>query len=213
MGQDLSTFKDIEKRPVIAMISAIGANPQPDASGWVFYLWENPWHSYPMWKGSYIRKAIAPDGKVYLVGSGLYNIKIEKVFIQERVDKAAELIITKGKDAAFKELNDRSSPLHILDIYIFVVGENGDVLVDPLFPNIEPRRNIMQYRDYAGRHISQEIRGLLKDRDSTWTLYIAPKTSTGRPVRHLEYVRKIKVDGEVFYVGAGFAPATPIWMK
>jgi hypothetical protein len=32
-------------------------------------------------------------------------------------------------------------------------------------------------------------------------------------VRHLEYVRKIKVDGEVFYVGAGFAPATPIWMK
>ena len=135
IGQDLSSFKDIDKRPVIAMIANVGNKSQPDASGWIFYLWEPPSHSYPAWKGSYIRKAVTPDGKVYLVGSGLYNIKMEKAFIQERVDKAAELILSQGKETAFKELNERSCPLHILDSYISVVDEKGDVLVDsPGFP-------------------------------------------------------------------------------
>lgn len=213
VGSNLSKLRDIEGRSVIAMILEVGGKPQPDASNWVFYLWEDPWHSYPHWKGSYIRKAIAPDGKIYLVGSGLYNIKVEKIFIQERVDKAVELILTKGKEAAFKELSNRSCPLHILDTYVSVLAENGDVVVDPLFPNLDKKRNVMQYRDSTGRNITAEIKETLNDRSSSWVLYIAPKADISRPARCLRYTRKIVVDGEIFYVTGSFIPATPIWMK
>jgi len=213
VGKNLSKLKDIEGRSVIAMICEVGNMPQPDASGWIFYLWEDPWHSNPRWKGSYVRKAIAPDGKIYLVGSGLYNIKTEKIFIQERVDKAAELILAKGKEAAFRELSDRSCPLHILNNYVSVVAENGDVIVDPLFPNLDKKRNIMQYRDSTGSTIIEKIKGSLKDRDSNWVLYIAPRADTSHPARYLRYTRRVIVGKEVFYVTGSFVPATPIWMK
>ena len=213
MGQNLSKLKDIEGRSVIEMIIDIGTKPQPDASGWVFYLWEGPWHSYPRWKGSYVRKAVAPDGKVCLVGSGLYDIKVERVFIQDRVDKAAELILTKGKDAAFKELGRHSCPLHILDTYISVTDVNGDVVVDPLFPNLDRKRNIMQYRDSTGRKITEEVQNSLADKDHAWTMYIAPRFAASRPVRHQRYTRKVTIGGEVFYVSGSFVPPTPIWMK
>jgi signal transduction histidine kinase len=213
VGQDLSSFKDMVKRPVIAMIAAVANKPQPDASGWTFYLWEAPWHSYPIWKGSYIRKVITPSGKVYLVGSGLYNIKIEKIFIQESVDNAVELILSKGKEAAFRELREASCPLHVLDSFIFVFEENGNVIVDPLFPNLAKKRSMEEYQDDTGRNIPREISELLKDKDNAWFLYIAPKIGSTRSTRHAGYVRKIKIDGQIFYVVATFTPATPIWMK
>jgi hypothetical protein len=65
-GQNLSHFEDIEGRPVVARMMEIGRRPEPDASGWIFYLWEGPWHTRPQWKGSYVRKAIAPDGRIFL---------------------------------------------------------------------------------------------------------------------------------------------------
>jgi signal transduction histidine kinase len=214
VGQNLRELKDFEGRPAIAMILDIGKNPQPDASGWAFYLWESQWHSYPHWKGSYIRKAIAPNGKVYLVGSGLYNIKIEKQFIEEQVDRAAELIRFKGKSEAFKELSNPSCPLNILDTYITVVDENGYVVVDPSFPNLfNNKRNILEYRDNTGRSITREIMKMLSDKESVWMMYIAPKYDTGRMARCLVYVRKVRIDGKVFYVNGSFMPAAPIWMK
>ena len=56
LGQDLSHFEDIQGRPVIASMMEIGRRPEPDAGGWVFYLWEGTWHTRPQWKGSYVRK-------------------------------------------------------------------------------------------------------------------------------------------------------------
>lgn len=213
VGRDLSGFRDMERRPVIGMIREIGRGDKPDAAGWVFYLWEGPWHSYPQWKGSYIRKTIAPDGRIYLVGSGIYGIKIEKGFIRENVDRAAELIRTRGTEAAFRELNDRASPLHILDSYIYVQDEKGNLLVDPMFPGLEAKRNISRYLDYTGRSIFLEGKQALAEKGSAWIMYITPRTAGGRPVRHLGYLRKVQADGETYYVGASFVPREPIWMK
>jgi signal transduction histidine kinase len=214
VGQDLSQFKDISKRPVIAMIVDVGKKQEPGASDWVFYLWEEPWKSpTPEWKSSYIRKAILPDGNVYLVGSGLYNMKMEKIFLEENVDTAAELILTKGKDAGFAELQDPSCPLHILDSYIIVSDSNGNVLVDPSFPGLNKKRNILNFCDKTGRYITKETINGLRDKDRMWILYIWPKNNPNQLARHLAYTRKVKVGDEVFYVGSDFTPATPIWMK
>ena len=214
VGQDLIQLKDLDGRPMIAMITEVGKKPQADASGWIFYFWEeSPKSRVPAWKSSYVRKAVAPGGTVYLVGSGLYNIKMERSFLEERVDRAAELIMAKGKDAAFEELRNRACPLHILNTYVTVTDSHGDIVVDPAFPTLVKKRNLLDFRDKTGRNISAEIAAGLKDKDRMWLLYIWPKGEAGRLARHMMYVRKVTVEGEVFHVSASFAPATPVWMK
>jgi signal transduction histidine kinase len=212
-GQNLSNFKDIAGRSVVARMMEIGRRPEPDASGWVFYLWEGPWHTRPQWKGSYVRKAIAPDGRVFIVGSGLYNVKIEKAFIEAAVDEAARMIQTAGKKAAFAELRHIACPCHVLDAYIRVTDEAGNVLVDPLFPGLQKARNISQVTDLAGKKVFQEIRSALRHRDSTWTRFTAAKRGSGLPEKRLIYTRKVSSGGETFYVGAAYVPASPLWLK
>ena len=212
-GQNLSQFRDIAGRPVVASMMAIGQRPEPDAAGWLFYLWEGPWHTHPQWKGSYVRKAIAPDGSVFLVGSGLYNVKIEKAFIEEAVDKAAELIRTLGTETAFAELRDIACPYHVLDAYIRVTDEEGNVLVDPLFPNLETRRNVAEVVDLVGKQVFQETKAHLQDRETTWTSFTVPKRGSGLPEKRLVYTRRVSVGDRIFYVGSAYVPASPLWLK
>jgi signal transduction histidine kinase len=213
LGQDLSHFEDIQGRPVIASMMEIGRRPEPDAGGWVFYLWEGTWHTRPQWKGSYVRKAISPDGRVFLVGSGLYNVKIEKAFIEESVDKAAALIQRLGKQAAFAELRRVSCPLHVLDAYIRVADDEGNVLVDPLFPSLAKKRNISQVVDSIGKKVFQETKAALQKSDAAWISFTVPKPGSGLPEKRLIYTRKVKQGGETLFVGASFTPASPIWLK
>lgn len=213
VGLNMSVLKDIEGRSVISMITDVVKKPESDASGWVFYLWEDPSHSYPKWKGSFIRKAVSPDGRVYAVGSGLYYLKTEKIFIQESVDKAVGFINSLGKDEAFRRLRENSCPLHIFGSYISVVDENGDVIVDPLFPNIPKKRNIINYRDVTGKDVFKETKDLLAVKDGTWIMSVEATVDSDRPVRNLKYIRKVTVGREAFYVSSSFVPAIPVWMK
>jgi signal transduction histidine kinase len=212
VGKNLIGFKDMHGRPVIRLISEIGRRPERDASGWVFYLWEEGTQFTPLWKSSYIRKAVGPDGKIYIVGSGSYNIKIEKVFIQTTVNRAAELLKTKGKEAAFAEIRDSSSPLHILGTYVFVIDEKGYSLVDPAFPT-HVGRNLHNFKGAEGRHVITEVLRKLEQADDAWVQYLWPKPGSALPSRKLLYVRKVKVDNETLYVGSDFFMAPPIWMR
>ncbi|MFZ0790096.1 MAG: cache domain-containing protein [Chromatiaceae bacterium] len=212
-GQNLSQFRDIAGRPVVARMMEIGQRPEPDAAGWLFYLWEDPWHTQPRWKASYVHKATAPDGSVFLVGSGLYDVKIEKAFIEEAVDKAAQLIQTLGKEAAFTELRDIASAYHVLDAYIRVTDEEGNVVVDPLFPNLEKTRNVSEVSDLVGKKVFQEAKTHLQQREASWTSFTVPKRGSGLPEKRLGYTRRVNVGDETFYVGAAYVPASPLWLK
>lgn len=214
VGQNLMQFKDMNARPAIELILEVGKKPQPDASGWAFYLWEEESHAtVPSWKSSYIRKVTAPDGIVYLVGSGLYDMKIEKIFIQNCVDAAVELVLTKGKDAAFADLRSYSSPLNILGSYVVVIDANGDVVVDPSFPGFVKKRNMMDFCDKAGKYAIRDAIEALKKTDRIWLLYIWTKGNSSQIERRLLYIRKINAGNEVFYIYSDYAPATPVWMK
>lgn len=212
VGQNMMDFKDVDKRPVIKFITDVGKEPAPDASRWVFNLWEEPNYSFPRWKSSYVRKVIAPDKKIYLIGSGLYNMKIEKVFIQERVDMAADLILKKGLEPAVSEIKDNSFSLNILGSYIWVADSKGNLLVDPSYPNIL-KRNVAHMHDINGKPVTEEARSLLKDKDRIWIQYIGFKTQTTTPTRKLAYIRKVTVAGQDLFVWSSFAVATPIWMR
>lgn len=211
IGKNLIDLKDMDGKPVIRMITDIGRKPGKNASGWLFYLWEEQTQFTPLWKSSYIRKAVAPDGKAYVVGCGVYIIKMEKAFIKERVDLASELLKTRGKDFAFAQLRDPSTPFHFLETYIFVMDDRGQSVVDPAFPGMH--RDLTGFRDALGRPVVKEMLQKLTKSDEAWIQYMWPKPGGTLPSRKVAYVRKVKVGTEVFVVGADFFLASPIWMR
>jgi hypothetical protein len=199
-------------KPVGRWINEIGQRPEPDASGWVFYLWEAPTDLTPTWKNSYVRKAIGPQGKIYLVGSGVHHFKIETIFVRWCVDRAAELLQNQGKEVAFAQFRDRASRFFFCDTYIYVLNDKGECLVDPAFPTLE-RRDLTRVKDAVGHYVVKRMLQRLQDSETAWVQNMLPKPGTTMPSRKLAYLRKVEVNGETLIVGADFFQATPIWMK
>jgi len=213
VGKNLSTLRDFRGQPVVSRMLALLENPAPRDSGWFFYVWEDSHHSLPVWKGSYVRKVVCPDGKSYVLGSGLYRLKIEKAFVENCVAEAAELFSSKGKEALFTELRNPFSHLHILDTPLSVVGENGEILVDPSFPNLVMDRNLQNYSDNTGKNFFTTITKALAGRDRAWSIRILPRSNNSRLARHLVFTRRIESGAETFYITASFVPAMPLWMR
>jgi signal transduction histidine kinase len=159
VGKNVLDLRDLNGKPIIQSIVDIGKKPGADASGWVFYLWENQIQLTPMWESTYVRKVVAPDGKTYVIGSGLYHIKMERLFIEERVNHAADTLKAGGKVAAFKQFQDPASPF-----YIFVLNSQGETLVDPAFPTLAGR-NLSGFEDAVGFHAIKEVLRKLETAD------------------------------------------------
>lgn len=212
VGKNLINLRDADGKPVVRLITDIAKKPAIDASGWVFYLGEEQTQLIPLWKSSYIRKAVAPDGKIYLVGSGLSNMKIEKKWIEDRVNLACTLLQNRGKTEAFKEFMESSSSFVFLSTYIFVLDEQGHTLVDPAFPTMAGR-DLSQFRDAVGMPAIQELLRKLADHEDAWVQYLWPKPGNQLPSRKLIYARKVVLEGQTLIIGSDFFLATPIWMK
>jgi signal transduction histidine kinase len=148
-------LKDMNGKQIIRQITNIGKRSASNASGWVFYLWENRTQVTPSWKATYVRKAITPDHKTYVIGSGSHSIKVEKAFVEERVKRAARFLESHGKIEAFKRLHSRASSFFFLDCYIFVLNDQGETLVDPAFPN-RTGRTVVDFQDAVGVLCFQE---------------------------------------------------------
>jgi len=211
-GKNILNLKDLNGKPVIQEITNIGLRQEPRASDWLFYFWEEGTQFTPQWKSSYIRKAVAPDGTVFILGSGLYNIKIEREFIRERVTMAAELLRTEGKEKAFAQFRDPATPFHFLNIHIFVWNDQGRSLVDPAYPTLSGR-DLLPFRDAVDFPVVQEVLKKIAGSDEAWVQYLSPRPGTVLPTRKLLYARKVVVGQETFIVGADYFMATPIWMK
>jgi signal transduction histidine kinase len=212
VGKNVMALRDLNGKPIIREITDIGRKPEDDASGWVFYLWQDRVQLSPGWKSAYVRKVKAPNGQIYVVGSGSFNIKVEKVFVERRVQSAAGLLASGGKDEAFKQFQDPSSRFVFLDSYIFVLDEKGHTLVDPAFPTMAGR-DLSEFRDAVGFYAIRDVLKKLEQGDEARVLYLWPKPGATTPSRKLIYARKVVVGGETLVVGSDFFLATPIWMK
>jgi hypothetical protein len=212
VGRHLLDLKDMNGRPIGQWINDIGQRPEPDASGWIFYLWAAPTDLTPTWKISYVRKAIGPDGKIYLVGSGIHYFKIETIFVRRCVDRAVKLLKSQGEKIAFAHFRDPASRFSFCDTYIYVLNDKGQCLVDPAFPNLE-MRDLTQFKDALGHYVVKEMLRRLQNHDTAWVQYMLPKPGSTLPSRKLAYLHKVKVNGQTLIVGADFFQGTPIWMK
>lgn len=209
-GKNLINMKDIDGKPVIRFLIK-AAMESETGSGWVHYLWISPGDIFPNWKSSYVIKVMTPSQQVYIIGSGQYNMRMEKQFIVESVDTAVNLIKEKGT-GAFDTFRDRSSRFTFCGIYIFVIDENGAAVVDPAFPT-QSGRSLIDLKDAIGRYIVREMIEKLKKQDSAWIMYMWPELGEVRPSKKLAYIKKIKVGDKYYIVGSTLFVANPIWMK
>ena len=212
VGKNLMDLRDMHGKPLIRFITDVCRNPQRDAHAWVFYLWQEKNEFEPKWKSAYVRKVVMPDGEVCAIGAGLYHLKIEKVMVQENVQSAVDLLMSEGKQAAFKEFLNPASRYSFLNTFIWVTDEWGRALVDPSFPEKEGR-DLTLFRDAIGRPVMKEIIDKLHKEDEAWVQYLWPRPGAVALSRKLAYVKKVRVGEDTLLVGSDFFLASPIWMK
>jgi signal transduction histidine kinase len=172
-------------------------------TGWEHYLWPRPGGGTNFfWKTSYVRRAVGPDGTAYIVGSGGYQMPMERLYVVDQVDDAVELLEREGA-AAFDALRDKASGFRFYDSYVFVMDLGGVHLVNAGFPENEGK-NLLDLKDSDGKVIGREMLAVLANADSGWVDYMWPRPGESPARRKSSYVRKAKLpDGRTVVVGAG----------
>jgi signal transduction histidine kinase len=198
-GGDVSGAKDILGRPYGKMFLDVGANPSGE--GWVHYMYPEPGDIFPAWKSTFLKRVMFPSGKEHLVGSGIYNMQMDRAFIEDVVDSAAALVAEQGA-GAFDQLRDRASPFVFMDTYVFVDRPDGVELVNPAQPSFEGQ-NIGGLRDTNGKLLAKEYIAAAMNEGSAWVEYYWYKPGDNTPARKQAYVRKVQHGEDVYIVGSG----------
>lgn len=198
-GQDVSGLKDVRGRPIGKMI--LEAAKSASGEGWVHYMYPEPGGLFPAWKSTFLKRVAFPSGREYVVGSGIYNMRMDKSFIEDVVTRAADLVASRGAEA-FSELRDKTGPFVFMDTYVFVDTPDGTELVNPAQPSFEGK-NLMGLTDVRGKRVAEEIIKAAMTDGSGWVDYYWYKPGSSTPSRKQAYVRKVQSGGVTYIVGSG----------
>ncbi len=200
-GKNQLGLKDVDGRLVIhGLIDAVTA-VEGKTEGWYHYQWPVPGALVPRWKSSYVRMVKAPSGKKYIVGSGIYNDKMEREFVVDIVRNAVDAV-EKNAERSFPLFRDMTGPFRVKEAYIFVIDPNGVELVSPAFPNLEGR-NLMELKDTSGKELVKEMFKMVQTAGSGWVDYMWPKPGDSVSTQKSTYVSKAKFGNEWVMVGCG----------
>jgi signal transduction histidine kinase len=198
-GKNMRDMKDIVGRPFGRMI--LDAADRPSGEGWIHYMYPEPRDIFPMWKSTFVKRVAFPSGKAHIIGCGVYNMQMDKAFIQDVVGRAAALVAERGKDA-FGQLRDRTGPFVFMDTYVFVISPEGTELVNPAFPTFEGK-NFVDMKDLAGKPaIRNEIDAALSE-GSAWVNMSWYKPGQNTPAIKQTFVRKVQFGEDTYIVGSG----------
>lgn len=195
-------LQDVLGRPLVEMM--LDAASGPSGEGWVHYMWPEAGGVFPVWKSSFVKRAVYPDGRQCIVGSGIYNMQMDSVFIEDMVDRAAALIATHGR-AGFATLRDTSGPFVFMDVYIFVLSVDGTELVNPAQPSLEGK-NLLDLVDLQGKSVVRDEIAAALEHGSAWLDCYWYKPGTNTPALKHTYVRQVKHNGGVYILGSGLYP-------
>lgn len=199
-GQNDLGLKDINGRAIGKMILETGT--KGSGQGWVHYMYPEPGEIFPTWKSSFVKRVTYPDGKQYIVGSGIYNMQMDKAFIEDVVNRAAMLVQEKGKDA-FGQLRDKKGPFVFMDTYVFVDNPEGVELVNGAQTGIEGK-NLINEKDVNGKFFQREIIEAATKKNGAWVDYFWYKPGQNEPAHKQTFVKKVQHGNESFVIGAGF---------
>jgi signal transduction histidine kinase len=198
-GQDVSGLKDILGRPIGRMILDVGASPSGE--GWVHYMYPEPGDIFPAWKSTFLKRVTFPSGQKYVLGSGIYNMQMDKAFVEDVVNHAAALVEERGP-GAFRELRDKTGPFVFMDTYVFVDAPDGTELVNAAQPSLEGM-NLRGLRDAKGKALADEYIDAAMTKGSAWVDYHWYKPGNNIPARKQAYVRKVQSGDATYIVGSG----------
>jgi signal transduction histidine kinase len=199
-GRDDRELKDMAGRPIVKMI--LDAASTALGEGWVHYMYPEPGNIFPVWKSTFVKRVTFPSGSEYIVGCGIYNMQMDKVFIEDLVNRAGALIAEHGREA-FPLFRDQKGPFWFMDTYIFVETPNGTELVNPAQPLLEGR-NLMLLKDVKGKEVIREEVEAAMSEGSAWLGCYWYKPGDNKPAPKLTFVRKVQHDGATYIVGSGF---------
>jgi cytochrome c len=121
------------------------------------------------------------------------------------VNKAAALIESKGKTAAFSEFRVKGSEWFHGDTYLFVYDLQSNVLLNPAFPAREGTK-VAGQKDANGKLFHDAIIRVAETEGSGWVDYMFPKPGQTQPSQKWAYVKAVKIDGVPGLVASGFYP-------
>ncbi len=197
--KETPAIRDAIGRPFIRMFIDVANSPAGE--GWVHYMYPEPGNIFPCWKSAFARRVTFPSGTQCFVGCGIYNMQMDKTFIEDMVNRAAALVAARGQDA-FADLREKAGPFVFMDTYVFVMSTDGTELVNPAQPSLEGK-NLMDLEDLTGKAVArEEIAAALKD-GSAWLDCFWYKPGNNTPARKLTYVRRVKAGQETYIVGSG----------
>ena len=200
-GKNQMELKDINGKPIIRGLIGAATSFADKQEGWYHYEWPVPGGLLPRWKSSYVKLVKTTSGKSFIVGSGMYNNRMEKGFVIDVVKDAVGLIEKDGT-GAFKIFHDPTSPFIAKDAYIFVVDMNGVELVNPAFPSLEGR-NVLDVKDTRGKQLVREMLRLVQTKGSGWVDYMWPKPGESVSTLKSTYVSKAKIGEKWVLVACG----------
>jgi len=201
-GKNMTDLEDIKGRPIGQMILNTGESRTGE--GWIHYMYPEPGGMFPEWKSTFVKKVTFPDGKKYIIGCGIYNMQMDRVFVEDEVNRAAELISEKGKKA-FNRLRDKTGPFVFMDAYVFVMTKDGTQLVNPAQPSLEGK-HLMNIKDLKGKAFVREYTAAALKNGSAWVEYYWYKPGENTPALKETYVKKVKSGKNTYIVGSGFYP-------
>ncbi len=200
-GKNRMDMLDIWGKPIIKEMVDVITNPEGNGSGWVFYQWRLPKWDDVTWKTSFVKKIDGDDGVEYLIGSGNYNMPNEKIFIKDKVLSASELIESKG-EACFNTIRDSTGIYIFKNTYVFVSDPEGNMLVHPLFPELEGT-NMIDDKDINGKFFMREIINTAMNDGEGWVTYMWPPAEYLPPAEKHTFVKKTVYNGITYIVGSG----------
>ncbi|MGV3529206.1 MAG: cache domain-containing protein [Flavisolibacter sp.] len=198
-GRDDNNLKDSVGRPIVKMI--LDAANSTKGEGWIHYMYPEPGNIFPVWKSSFVKKVTYPSGVDYVVGCGIYNMEMDKAFIEDIVNRAATLVSEKGKNA-FDILRDKKGQFRFMDTYVFVGSPDGVELVNPAQPSLEGR-NLLTLKDLKGKAVVKEEIEAAMTEGSAWLECYWFRPGDNLPARKQTFVRKVQHGSETYIVGSG----------
>ena len=148
-------------------------------TNWVHYLYHKSNDSIPVWKSTYTKKVKAPSGKEYVIASGKYNLKLEKEFVEDEMNKISELIKDKNQ-LAFPIIRNNANYFFSSENFVFIIDTDGNVLFNTGKPYIE-NNNILKFKDSFGTFF---INNIIKDalvKNNGWSTYYYPRSDDTNP--------------------------------
>ena len=202
-GRNLTEVRDPDGKPIMELI--MRQLERGAGEGWVHYLWPRPGKPVLTWKSTYVRQAEAPDGNAMVVAAGAYGLEMEKAFVVDRVREAVELIQSDG-EGAFEVLRDKAGGFLFYDAYVFVMSQEGEMLVHPASPELEGT-SVLEVVDADGVKPGREMLKVLAETEEGWVSYLWPRPGDQRAARKETFITQVSAGGRELVVGAGVYPA------